>query len=1022
MQNNSMEFKKFGLLNNILGVVVLLVSSFVYLATIEPTTSFWDCGEFIASSFKLEVGHPPGNPVFQLIARFFTLFADKENAAMMVNAMSALCSAFTIMFLFWTITHLARRIYDKAGTPLTEGNAYAVLGAGLVGSLAYCFSDTFWFSAVEGEVYAMSSLFTAAVFWAMLKWEEQADKPGSNRWIVLIAFLMGLSIGVHLLNLLTIPALVFIYYYKKYPVTNKGIFYVLMISGVILGGILYGIIPYLPKVASWFDLLFVNVFGLPFNSGALFLMVAILVALFVSIYITYKKALVLANTILLCVTMIVIGYSSFAVVIIRSSANTPTNENQPDNPFSLVRYLGREQYGSNPLIYGETFASPYTLETSDYYAKFEDKYKKVQGPVQPVYASDAKMVFPRMWSTSPEHIKFYERYTEGKGKSIEGSDKKLPFFKDNLEFFFDYQMNWMYFRYFMWNFAGRQNDLQGSNPGDPIRGNWESGITFLDQSRLGDQSEGPDYIINNKAKNHYYLLPLLLGFIGLFYQMSRDKRNGWITFLLFFLTGIAIVIYLNQPPYQPRERDYAYAGSFYAFAIWIGLSVLAIHEALSKKVSPKISGAVVSIVCLIVPIQMGSQNWDDHDRSGRYTARDIAYNYLNSCGKDAILVTHGDNDTFPLWYIQEVEGVRTDVRIVNTSLLGTDWYIDQMKYRVYDSSPVPFSIPRESYLYGTNDYVQIYDRVNRPVPIKPVIDLLSNPSAKVMTQGGESVTVFAARKLLINVDKANAIKNGIISAADTNVVDTIQLTIPEGKNLLSKAEMMILDLLANYKWDRPIYFVAMGGDLEIGLREYLEFNGFAYKFVPIKSVTQLGSPGRVVADNMYDKVMNVYKWGRMNEPDVNIDYQNLLTFNAVMSVRNIHTLTAKALIAEGKNKQAVEVLDRMQQVMVPSQFPLNCSMLPSLNEYSVLEAIEIYLIAGEKEKAVKLSDEFIAETLKAIKLFSKPYGAGYLSKNDIESNIAYIYYVSETFKKLGMADKAKELETLLTNTIKSIQQ
>ena len=1017
-----MDQKKFKLVNNLMGLFVLIIAALTYLSTIEPTTSFWDCGEFIASSYKLEVGHPPGNPVFQIIARMFTLPAGPEKAAMMVNAMSAMCSAFTIMFLFWTITHLGRRISEKKGESLSLAGSVAVFGAGLTGALAYTFSDTFWFSAVEGEVYAMSSLFTAAVFWAMLKWEEEAGKPHANRWIVLIALLMGLSIGVHLLNLLAIPAIVFIYYYKNYQVSTKRSFYVLLISAVILAIILYGIIPFLPKMASWFDLLFVNGMGLPFNSGAAFFMLMVLALSVWGLIFTYRRQNILWNTILLSFTMIVIGYSAFAMVIIRSSANTPTNENQPDNPFSLVRYLASEQYGKNPLIYGESYNSPYEVKTSKYYAKVGDRYKKVDGPLEADYKPGSKMLFPRMWSPSPDHIKFYENYTEGRGKVVPGSDSKLPLFKDNLAYFFDYQINYMYVRYFMWNFAGRQNDLHGTVPGDPLRGNWASGIEFLDKARIGDQSTGPDYIVNSKAKNHYYMLPLILGFIGLFYQLAKDKQNWWVTMLLFLLTGIAIVIYLNQPPYQARERDYAYAGSFYAFSIWIGLAVMAINDFVKRWVPEKLSAIAVSAVCLIVPIQMASENWDDHDRSNRYTARDIAYNYLNSTEKNAILVTHGDNDTFPLWYIQEVEGVRTDVRIVNTSLLGTDWYIDQMQYKTYESDPLPFSIPKHEYIYGTNDVVHIVDRLNKPIPLKLVIDLISKPEAKISSEGGKLYSFFASRKLTIPVDKAAAIANGIVSAADSSVIlDTISLNISENKNVITKTELMILDLLANYKWDRPIYFVAMGGDLEIGIRDYLEWNGFAYKFVPVKTQSTLVIPGRVPADKMYDKVMNVYKWGNMNDPSVNIDYQNLLTFNAVMSVRNIHTQTARALFNEGKTDKAVQVLDRMQEIFIHEQFPISCSLLSSINEQSVMDAIDIYLLSQEKDKALNLANLFEEESFKAINFFGKRLGGYYISKTDIERNISYLMYLADILRSRGVVEKADSIEKRLQEEIGRIQ-
>ena len=1017
-----MELKKFRKIDNLLGAALLLVASFVYLSTIEPTTSFWDCGEFIASSYKLEIGHPPGNPVFQLIARFFTLFAGAEKAAMMVNAMSAICSALTIMFLFWTITHLGRRVVEKSGSALTINSSIVVWGAGVLGALVYTFSDTFWFSAVEGEVYAMSSLFTAAVFWAMLKWEEEANEPYSNRWIVLIAFLMGLSIGVHLLNLLTIPAMVFIYYYKKYTVTTKRSVMVLAISAVILAFILYGIIPYLPKLAALFDLLFVNVFGLPFNFGAALFVALLLAASFFLIWWSYKKGKVLINTIALSFTMIVIGYSAFAVIIIRSSANTPTNENQPDNPFSLVRYLGREQYGSNPLVYGETYASTYDLKTKEYWAKDSDKYVSVKGPVTPDYHSDTKMFFPRMWSTSGSHIRFYEQYTKGRGRTIEGSNYKMPTFKDNMAYFFDYQLDWMYLRYFMWNFAGRQNDFQAQTPGDPFQGNWESGIGFLDKMRLGDQSKGPDYLVNNKAKNHFYMIPLILGIIGLLYQLKKDKQNWWVTTLLFLLTGIAIVVYLNQPPFQPRERDYAYAGSFYVFAIWIGLAVMAIHDFLKKYLPEKYSIITVSAVALLVPVQMASQNWDDHDRSERYTARDLAYNYLNSCEEQAILVTHGDNDTFPLWYLQEVEEQRTDVRIVNTSLLGTDWYIDQMQYRVYESDPVRFSIPKKEYLYGTNDILYMMEKFNKPVSLKAVINLVAGANTKFKVSSGNSESFFPARQLQIPVNKKRVIESGIVSAADSSlIVDTIQLNIPENKNVLIKSELMILDMLANYNWERPIYFIAMGGDLEIGIADYLEFNGFAYKFVPIKSKTEIGNPGKIDADKMYELVTKTYKWGNMNDPDINIDYQNLLTFNAVIAVRNIFSLTAKALVKKGENSKAIEVLDKMQEVMIPSQFPLNSSVLKSLNELAVMESIDIYMAAGAREKGLSLAKAFLEETFKSIELFATPYKGRFMSKSDIENNLAYIYFVVDVFKNRGAEKDGAELEKRAEALINKLQ-
>ena len=1022
-----MTQKKFNLISRILGLVILLVASFTYLSTIEPTASFWDCGEFIASSYKLEVGHPPGNPVFQLIARFFTLFTSPDHVAAAVNVMNALCSALTIWFLYLTIVHLGRRIIEKEKKSyLTTANAIALLGSATVGALAYCWSDTFWFSAVEGEVYAMSSLFTAVVFWAMLKWEEEADQAYANRWIILIAFLMGLSIGVHLLNLLAIPAIAFIYYYKKSTTFSfkKGLG-VLLLSGVILAVILWGIIPLLPKIAAYFDLLFVNSFHLPFNSGAIFFVILLLAACFGLIYLTYKKEKALLNTIFLCFTIIVIGYSTFAVVVIRSCAKTPTNEYQPDNPFTLVRYLGREQYGSNPLLYGETFASvPTDYSIPKYYTPLDGKYFKTDGPMNVKYPSESKMVFPRMWSKSPDHISFYQAYT-GKGKVPRGSNYKMPTFTENLVFFVDYQLNWMYFRYFFWNFVGRQNDLHSPSPGDPLKGNWESGITFIDKARLGDQSEGPDYIVNSRAKNHYFFLPLILGLIGMFFQLKKDPQNWWVVMLMFLLTGIAIVVYLNQPPLQVRERDYAYAGSFYMFCVWIGLAVIAIYNFLNKYLS-KISvpsfvtASVVTLLTILVPIQMASQNWNDHDRSGRYTSHDLAYNYLMSVDKNAILVTHGDNDTFPLWYIQEVEGVRTDCRIMNTSLLGTDWYIDQMQWKMYESEPVRFSLERKDYLYGKNEFPDVIDRVNRPITVKEAITLFKDPRVKVKRYG-ETYDFIPAHKLRLPVNKENVKKYGIVSEAFYDkIVDTVELDIPDKRNSISKTELMILDFFSNYEWDRPIYFISQGGDLDIGLKSYLQFDGFAYKFVPIKSKTRTVEIGQIDADEMFEKVMKVYEWDSLRDTTINIDYQNLSTFNGVMNIRNIFVQTALGLYQNGENEKAVQILDKMQYVTPAKNFPLNTSILYSINEYTVLQAIELYLKLGEKKKAVTLSNAFAKETIDGIILFAKPYQDSFMSKSDLENSYSLYGYMLDLLKRAGVKEEADKLELQINETFANL--
>ncbi len=980
-----MDNRKFTLWNRISALFVLVVSAVTYLLTIEPTASFWDCGEFIASSYKLEVGHPPGNPVFQLIARVFTMFGDNMHAAVAVNAMSAICSALTIFFLYFTIVFFAKRLVVGEMTP---ARAVAVIGSGIVGALAYCFSDTFWFSAVEGEVYAMSSLFTAMVFWAMTKWYEQADTPNANRWIVLISFLMGLSIGVHLLNLLTIPALVFLFYYRKRADGHYSFWEyvkIFLISCVILAIILFGIVPYLPKLAAYTDLLFVNVFGLPFNTGAAFFMLLLLGLCFWGLFATMKKKAVLANTLLLCFTVIVIGFSVFSVVIIRSSAKTPTNEYQPDNPFTLIRYLAREQYGSAPLLYGQYFDAPYEIEIPKYWTPMGDKYIRADSPGKIKYSSEGKMLFPRMWEGRDDrYIEFYESYMNGKGKVVPGAEHKKPTFGTNMKFFFDYQMNWMYWRYFMWNFAGRQNDIHSPLPGELFSGNWESGIGFIDKARLGDQSDAPDYLKNNKGKNHYYMLPLLLGIIGLFFQFAGDKRGTWLTFLLFFMTGIAVVIYLNQPPYQVRERDYAYAGSFYAFSIWIGLAVLAIYSLVENMLSSgksvggsakyAVSAGAVSVLCLGVPALMAAENWDDHDRSNRYTAVEMAKNYLNSVGENGILITHGDNDTFPLWYAQEVEGVRTDVRICNTSLLGTDWHIDQMKYACNESAPLPLTVGQEQYLYGTNEFVPIYDARDTIIPISDVMTVFKHPMAKVQMTDGRKFDYIMSRKISVPVNKENILKYGILDEKYADMIpEEIVLTMSPDKSFISKQELFFLDLLSNYQWDRPINMLTMGGDIDVGQKSFLMYEGFSYKFVPIKNKMSSASVGFADPDDLYHKMTEVFSWDALKRDDYFVDYQNLYTFCGVMSQRNLFVSAAGEMMKAGRNDRALEMLDKCMEVVPEYNFPLDMTFLGFSNEYMVLKIISMYYDLGQAAKARDIASRFADELLVSANFFMRYY-------------------------------------------------
>lgn len=1021
-----MDIKKFNLWNHIVSAIIFLISAFTYLSTIEPSASFWDCGEFIASSFKFEVGHPPGNPVFQLIARFFTIFAAPENAAIAVNAMSALCSAFTIFFLYLTIVCFAKRMLKPASNGnYSIGQAIAIYGSGAVGALAYCFSDTFWFSAVEGEVYAMSSLFTAMVFWAMTKWYEQAESPYANRWIVLISFLMGLSIGVHLLNLLAIPAIVFMYFYRKREEGHYTFWEyvkIFLISVIILAAILFFIIPYLPKFAAYTDILFVNTFGLPVNSGAAFFVIALLTASFWGLSRLYKANKVFWTTTLLCFTTIVIGFSIFSIVVIRSSVMTPTNENQPDNAFSLIRYLSREQYGKTPLIYGQYFGSPYaSLKTPKYWTLINGKYKHVTGPVEAEYSSGSKMLFPRMWNNqNDKYIKFYQSYMDGKGTDIPGSKYKKPTFGTNLKFFFDFQLNWMYWRYFMWNFAGRQNDIHSPSPGEIFYGNWESGIKPLDDMRLGNQDNAPEILKHNKAKNHYFLLPLLLGIIGLFFQFDKDKRGSWLTFLLFFMTGIAIVIYLNQPPYQVRERDYAYAGSFYAFAIWIGFAVAAIYEWIQDFMKGKhqvATASVVSLLLLGVPALMAQQNWDDHDRSNRRTAVEMATNYLNSVGRNGILITHGDNDTFPLWYAQEVEGIRTDVRIANTSLLGTDWYIGQMKYTINDSPALDLKVGPEQYLYGTNEFIRIHDTRNQIIPIADVMAVFRHPGAKITLEDGSKEDYIVSRKMSIPVNKENVLKYGILSESFADSIpDEIVISIPEGKEYLSKPELFMLDLLSSYQWDRPINMLSQGGDINIGLKDYLMYESFSSKFVPIRNKITTSGLGKVDIKELEYQMDSVFKWDALKRKDYFVDYQNLYTFLGVLPQRDLFLNAANQFIAAGKKDKAIAILNKCQESVPAASYPLETICLGFYqNDISVIGMVEAYMKAGAIDKGKKLGDEMSAELIKSIRFYIEYYDMG---KDEFELCCNCLYYLADTYKKFDDTKSAEELINSLEKIIK----
>jgi hypothetical protein len=936
-------------INNIVGWVVFAIATTVYLMTLEPTASWWDCGEYIATAYKLQVGHPPGAPLFQLLGRFFSLFAfgNVKNVALMVNIMSGLSSSFTILFLYWSITMLAKKVYVKnEGDIMTAGQSWAVIGAGVVGSLAYTFTDSFWFSAVEGEVYAMSSFFTAVVFWSILRWEEVADQRHGYRWLLLIAYMMGLSIGVHLLNLLAIPAIVYIYYYKKYTYTPKGFAIAGILSILIIALIMYLIIPGIVQLAGNFELFFVNTIGLPFNSGTIIYFVVVLSVILGGLYYTRKKGKTVLNTAILAMTFILIGYSSFFILVIRANADTPINENAPKDAISLLSYLNREQYGTWPLLYGQYYNAPRVdfKDGNPVYEKDVAKGKYVikddrKGTV-PVYDERFMTIFPRMWSNQkPAHITLYKQYGGDKGIPIkvenqDGTTDILykPTFGENLKFFFTYQVNFMYFRYFMWNFSGRQNNIESQ--GEIEHGNWITGIGFIDNWRLGNQSNLPESM-HNPAHTKFFMLPLLLGLLGFFFHLNKSKQDTWVVFLLFFMTGIAIIIYLNQTPLQPRERDYSYAGSFYAFAIWIGLGVLALYEMLQKYMTKKVvaAGVVTLISLLLVPTIMAVQGWDSHDRSGKYAARDFARMYLESCAPNAILFTNGDNDTFPLWYVQEVEGIRTDVRVVNYMLSSGDWYVDQMFQKVYDSDPLPLSIPREFYARGDQNYVPVFDRFNKRVNVKEVVDFVksNDKRSQVPLQDGTWVNYVPTKKLQLPIDKEAVLKSGTVRPEDADkIVDTIEWNLKQ--NALYRSDLMLLDLIATNNWKRPIYFANPNSVKSVfDVDKYCHLEGVVYRFEPKPAPDYISKVGGVDPERCYTVLMaDDARWGRLNEDDVVVDRESDRT---VGIMKQNYIRLAQALANEQKYDSVVKVLDRGLYFFPEKKFPFDYFMIPWADNY-----------------------------------------------------------------------------------------
>ena len=1062
--------KQYKLVNNVLGWLTFFVAAFVYCSTIEPTASFWDCPEFITTGYKLEVGHPPGAPFFMLTANLFSQFAsDPSQVARMVNTMSALLSATTILFLFWSITHLARKLILKDWSELTLGKLIAIEASGLVGALIYTFSDTFWFSAVEGEVYAYSSAFTAIVFWLILKWEDHADEPHSDRWLVLIAYMTGLSIGVHLLNLLCLPAIVLVYCYRRFPnIELKGSLMALVGSFILVAAVLYGVVPGIITVAGWFELLFVNTLGCPFNTGEIIYIVLLVAIVIWAIYesyvdksfkrqnvsfvlavgmlgipfrgITWSAAIlglvILAaiyfglnyrkkigkdlvpvvtsrfkNTALLCMLMLMIGYSSYAVIVIRSAANPPMDQNSPEDVFTLGSYLSRDQYGDSPLLYGQAYTSqvaydvdgnmcvPKHKEGAAIWQRKEkaskdekDSYFVVSHKDKIIYAQN--MLFPRMHSSA--HAGAYENWMGG----VEGTQVpydrcgepvmvKMPTQMENIRFFLSYQCNFMYWRYFMWNFAGRQNDIQGN--GEPEHGNWITGISFIDDWMLGDQSKMPTELKANKGHNVFYCLPLLLGLIGLFWQAWRGQRGirqFWVVFFLFFMTGLAIVLYLNQTPQQPRERDYAYAGSFYAYAIWCGLGVLAIYDMLKKKIKGNdvaVAG-VVGVACLLVPIQMASQTWDDHDRSGRYTCRDFGQNYLMTLQDkgNPIIFTNGDNDTFPLWYNQETEGVRTDARVCNLSYLQTDWYIDQMKRPAYDSPSVPITWPRIDFCSGTNDYIEVKPGMKqqllefyRDYPQEARAAFGDDPFElknilKYWVRSKDSDThIIPTDTLYITIDKEAVRRSGMMMASDT-IPDRMVISLA-GKRAIYKNDLMMLEMLAQCNWERPLYVATtVGSDNYMNLGDNFVQEGLAYRITPFN--TKAPGAKNFDTEKTYNNVMNRFKWGGLNKPGLYIDET---VMRMCYTHRHLFATLAMQLIAEGQNAKAEKVLRKSEKVLpeynVPYTFMSGASDLA-----------RAYALIGKKADAARILNKVWADAKSYADYYLQLTGSRFMmSQNDV---------------------------------------
>nr|WP_294898332.1 DUF2723 domain-containing protein [uncultured Pedobacter sp.] len=999
---------KYSKINNLFGWLVFLIATTTYILTLEPTASYWDCGEFISAAYKLQIVHQPGAPLFLMIGKIFSLFAsDPKMVAYCVNMSSALSSGATIMFLFWTITALGKKVSIATKTPLNTATIIGIMGAGLVGALAYTYSDSFWFSAVEAEVYAMSSLSTAIVFWAILKWDAHADEPYADKWLVFIAYVMGLSIGIHLLNLLVIPAMALVYYFRRNKLaTTKGVFIAMFAGVVILGFVQYGIIQYLIKIGANFDLFFVNTLGFGFGSGVMVFAVLLIGAtIWLTLY-SIKNKKPLLNLAMLSFIFILFGYSSFVMIVIRAKANPTLNNSNPQDAFSFLSYLNREQYGDRPLLYGQYFDSKpiETKQDGNIYVKGEKKYE-IAGQKQS-YEYDRNTLFPRMYSDDSNHPAVYRDW-------MELGPQESPTFATNIGWFGTYQIGFMYMRYFLWNFAGRQNDEIGV--GDYTSGNWISGIKFLDALRLGDQSHLPDSITKNKSNNRLYFLPLILGLLGAFWHFKYSQKDAGIVALLFFFTGLAIVIYLNQTPSQPRERDYAYVGSFYAFAIWIGLSVFAISQWLRKAVTPKAAAILATVVGLLAaPVLMASQEWDDHNRSTKSTARDFARNYLESCAPNAILFTYGDNDTYPLWFVQEVENCRPDVRIVNLSLFDTDWYINQLRRPFNKSEPLPMTMKPEMYKTGTRD-VMFYQNFNLegPQELKDVFEFVTseNPEAKVDYQSGRKENFLPTKNLKLTIDPATVLRTKTVDADEASkIVSVMQWTF--SGNYLTKGQLAILDILAHNKWKRPIYFAfTVPNSNFLGLDNYLFNEGFALRLEPktkakIPSNSPLGETEVVNTKEMYTNMMTKFDWGTIKSSPYLDPESEKMVFLSV----NKFTELAKNLIFEGKLDSARNVVKRCMKVLpIYTTYDANFA----LSKYELVNLMYELGLKADATNLLKQTENLVTQELDYH--YSIIQGKENLGSRDIQLNLFVLSQFVEMTKQYGEPALNKELEIKMKN-------